>query len=242
MNTKDNNRLARKVFTLASVDSTNEYSKRMLSNTKPAEGTVIVAHEQTAGKGQFGKKWESAQGKNLTFSVVLYPHFLEAAHAHRLNQAVCVALHDFFKSTGIDTRIKWPNDIYHNDSKISGILIENALMKEYLSYSVVGIGINVNQDVFSPEIPNPVSMKKITGKTFEPSGLLHSFISFLDKYYALLKSGSYPAISAEYQSLLYKLHEKRTFATVAENFEGITRGVDESGRLLVEVNGTVRHL
>ncbi len=242
MNTKANNSAIGKVcIELQAIDSTNEYAKALLSKSKPAEGTVIFAHEQSAGKGQFGKKWESTKGENLTFSVILYPDFLEAGNAHRLNQAISLALHDFFESLNVTTRIKWPNDIYSGDDKLAGILIENALLKEHLSYSVIGIGINVNQTAFSPGILNPVSLKMVLGKQFELIALLHDFFPFLEKRYLQLKQGNLSTMKEAYQSRLYRLNEKKTFKTSTETFEGIIRGVDDNGRLMIEADGKIRY-
>lgn len=243
MNTPEyNNLLIGKVFhELQSVDSTNEYAKLLLSKSKPEEGTVIFTHEQTAGKGQFGKKWESNPDENLTFSVILYPDFLEAGKAYQLHQVISLALHDFFDSLGIVVRIKWPNDIYHGDMKLCGILLENALIKEHLSYSIVGIGMNVNQTAFSPDIPNPTSLKLIAEKEFELIPLLRKFFPFLEKYYLQLKHGQYPAMRETYESKLYRLNEKRVFKTTDETFEGITRGIDHEGRLIIETDGKLRY-
>lgn len=226
---------------MPSVDSTNEYAKLLLSKSTPADGTVIFAREQTAGKGQFGKKWESVAGKNLTFSVIFYPHFLESQQAYRLHQVISLALHDFFESLYVQTRIKWPNDIYVADTKLAGILIENALLKEQLSYSVVGIGINVNQTIFSADVPHPVSLKILLKKEFDLSSLLNQFFPFLETRYLQLKRGETEALKSAYQSLLYTLNEKRIFKTSAENYEGMIRGVDDSGRLIIETASGTRH-
>lgn len=242
MNTPSNKGFVGKVFLeIPTVDSTNEYAKQLLSKSKPAEGTVIFAHEQTAGKGQFGKKWESAKGENLTFSVIFYPDFLGAQNAHRLHQAISLALHDFFESMNVPTRIKWPNDIYSADSKLAGILIENALMKEHLCSTVVGIGINVNQTAFSPHVPNPVSLKMLLGKEFEPLHLLNDFFSFLEARYLQLKDGQSEVLKSAYQSLLYRLNEKKILKTSTETYEGIIRGVDDSGRLMIETEAGMRY-
>jgi len=242
LNTIANSRFIGEVLIeLPSVDSTNEYAKQLLSKSKPAEGTVIFTRKQTAGKGQFGKKWESAAGENLTFSVILYPDFIEAGKAHLLHYVASLALHDFFESLQVHPKIKWPNDIYCADNKLCGILIENALMKENLSYSVIGIGINVNQTVFSPDIPNPVSLRMLLGKHFDLTPLLPDFFPFLEKRYLQLKEGNIAAIKKAYQSHLYRLDEKKTFKTSTESFEGIIRGVDDSGRLMIEVDGEIRY-
>ncbi len=235
-----NNVAVGKVFIhLKIIDSTNAYARQLLSKTKPAEGTVIFADEQTSGKGQLNKHWESEAGKNLTFSVILYPDFLNTTRIHALSQAVSLSLLDFFHSFQISTTIKWPNDIYEQDKKLAGILIENALVKENLSYSIIGIGINVNQTVFNPELLNPVSMKLIQQKEFELKPLLESYFPFLEKRYFELKAGEDVKMKQEYRSNLYGLMEKRTFETAQKKFEGMITGVDANGRLMIETDEDV---
>jgi len=159
LNSPGNNLFIGKVYIkLNEVNSTNEYAKVLLSKNKPSEGTVIFAHYQTNGKGQFGKTWKSEKGKNLTFSIILYPNFLEAKRAYSLNQAVSLGLKDCIESQKIPVSIKWPNDIYYHDKKLGGLLIENGLVGENINYSIIGIGLNVNQTTFSQEIPNPTSL------------------------------------------------------------------------------------
>lgn len=238
MNSLHNNICIGKVcIKLDEVDSTNSYAKQLLSKSKPSEGTVIFAHYQTGGRGQFGKTWESDRGKNLTFSIILYPSFIEAGKAHCLNQAVCLGLKDFAESLDISVRIKWPNDIYYHDKKLAGVLIENGVMGGSLDYSIIGIGMNVNQTGFSPELPNPVSLKMIAGGEFKTEELLNGMFPFIERRCEQLKNGHMREIKNEYEDSLYRLGEKRHYQTATENFEGIICGVNDEGQLLVEANG-----
>src|ERR1035441_10550859 len=141
--------IGKNLITLDSVASTNNFAKDMLSNTRPVEGTAIMAKEQYAGRGQMGNAWETESGKNLTCSFILYPEFLEADKQFFLNMAVALAVKDFCEHVLHDEiKIKWPNDIYYHDKKLGGILIENSISGNKISSSVIGIGINVNQTAF----------------------------------------------------------------------------------------------
>ena len=135
---------------LIKVDSTSSYLKTLLSNFEPlVQGTVIMADEQYAGRGQNNNKWLSQRGKNLTFSIYLVPHFLAAHQQFKLNQAITLGITDSLtKLLGNSCKIKWPNDIYFKEDKIGGVLIENTVRGNKISESVIGIGLNVNQTVF----------------------------------------------------------------------------------------------
>jgi BirA family biotin operon repressor/biotin-[acetyl-CoA-carboxylase] ligase len=144
---------------LDSVDSTNNYAMQNVHAGMARHGDGYFAKEQTNGKGQRGKSWETDPGSNI----------LKPFH---LSVAVAVACYDLFeKFAGEDTSIKWPNDLYWRDRKAGGILIENIHRGKEWNQAIVGIGININQGSFSPEIKNPVSLKHITGKDFDPIAL-----------------------------------------------------------------------
>lgn len=241
MNSSNNNLIIGKVcICLNEVDSTNSYARECLAKSKPSEGTVIVARYQTGGRGQFGKSWESEPGRNITFSIVLYPVFLRARQAHSLNQAVCLGLKDFVESLNIEVQIKWPNDIYHYDKKLAGILIENGLMGEKLDYSIIGIGMNVNQTKFSPELPNPVSLKMIAGKEFELEKLINDVCGFVETRYRQLKKGQWKEIKKDFEKALYGLGQRRMFEMNDELLEGIISGLDDEGQLILTINGNPR--
>ncbi|MDE6638026.1 MAG: biotin--[acetyl-CoA-carboxylase] ligase [Muribaculaceae bacterium] len=154
---------------LEEVDSTNAYIMR---NVRDLEAPVMVtAYRQTAGQGQRGNSWEAEPGKNLTFSVFYRPAGLPPMAQFSMSEAVALAVVDFLANHGIEAKVKWPNDIYVDDRKICGILIRHSVMGDAVTYSVIGVGIDVNQTLFLSDAPNPVSMKQITGKTYDLSVL-----------------------------------------------------------------------
>lgn len=166
------------------VDSTSAMLRRMLPGVENL--TVVVSRTQTGGRGQFSRKWHSASGKNLTFSIFLkysLIHPFPAAEQHRLSMASALSVIDFMADFGIDARIKKPNDIYVGSSKICGILIENSLLGEYMDWSIVGVGINVNQTAFPADLPNPVSMLQLSGggKEYDLKECLEIFLERFDR-------------------------------------------------------------
>lgn len=148
------------IYRLASTTSTNDEAR----DIRYRHGDVVWAERQTAGRGQRGHAWHSPEGENLTFSIVLEPCFLPVGEQFMLSEAISLALVDTFADYGIDTRIKWTNDIYAGDRKIVGMLIENNCSGPLLVRSIAGIGINVNQTVFDPALPNPVSMAQLADR------------------------------------------------------------------------------
>ncbi|MCF0173541.1 MAG: biotin--[acetyl-CoA-carboxylase] ligase, partial [Bacteroidales bacterium] len=148
--------------TLLSTNNTMSLYKERFQDRE-----TIVAIEQTAGKGQRGNRWESAPGENLTFSTMLKPRGFAAERAWLISQSVSLGICDFLHIKGLEAKIKWPNDIYVEDRKICGILIENSISGTLLSSSIVGIGLNVNQLSFSEDIPNPISMAMVTGQRYD---------------------------------------------------------------------------
>ena len=151
---------------LPETDSTNNYLTQLCNEQQSAvrEFTTVIAERQTAGKGQRGNSWESEDCRNITFSFVLYPTFIEARRQFILSQIVSLSIKEELDQWTEGISIKWPNDIYWNEKKICGILIENDLSGHHIGRSISGIGVNINQDVFRSNAPNPISLKQITGK------------------------------------------------------------------------------
>ncbi|MDE7394120.1 MAG: biotin--[acetyl-CoA-carboxylase] ligase [Muribaculaceae bacterium] len=152
------------IIELPEVDSTNNYAKL---HSEMRAGDVVVAHRQTGGRGQRGNSWEAEPGKNLTFSVVVEPRELRAVDQFQLSMAVALAVRNALAPLLPDSDslcVKWPNDIYHRNRKLGGILIENSLRASMIARSIIGVGINVNQIVFRNAGPNPVSMAMLTGR------------------------------------------------------------------------------
>lgn len=140
------------------TNSTNNYLQSLCSEQKVEELTVIVADFQTSGRGQRGNSWESDPGKNLLFSTVIFPEFLEARRQFLISQIISLAIKEELDTYTSDISIKWPNDIYWKEKKICGMLIENDLMGRNINQSIAGIGININQEIFHSSAPNPVSL------------------------------------------------------------------------------------
>ena len=154
---------------LEETDSTNKYLNELCNKQCVEELTTITADFQTSGRGQRGNSWESEAGQNLMFSFVLYPTFLKARRQFLLSQIISLAIKEELERYVSNISIKWPNDIYWKDKKICGMLIENDLTGVHISRSITGIGINVNQETFCSDAPNPVSLKQINGQSYDLS-------------------------------------------------------------------------
>jgi BirA family biotin operon repressor/biotin-[acetyl-CoA-carboxylase] ligase len=223
---------------LDSIDSTNNYAKELLSNSRPIEGTTITAKDQFAGRGQMGNTWQSTAGKNLTISVILYPDFLEADKQFFLNMAVALAIKDFCESTLNDEiKIKWPNDIYFHDKKLGGVLIENTIQGNKISSSVIGIGININQEEFDPGLPNPTSFIQIRNSPSDISNLIEELCSYLEKYYLQLRQLHFNFLDKGYTEALYRYQQTHEFKKGDTVFKGEINGVTKDGKLIIHSNG-----
>lgn len=196
---------------------------------------VVWAEQQSAGRGQRGHSWHSSQGLNLTFSVVLKPHFLPIVEQFLLSEVVALALVDTLADYGIECRIKWTNDIYAGDRKIVGVLIEHSLTTEHIARTIVGIGLNVNQREFPDDLPNPTSMAVERGKLFDREEVIRAFMVHLERLYLRLEQGDKSHIEERYQALMYHLGEQHTYAYASgERFEATILGVRPSGELRLQ--------
>lgn len=203
-----------------------------------SHGDAVIAIRQTAGRGQRGRSWESTPGENLTFSVVLEPVFLPAARQFMLSEVVALAVAGTLGEYGIEARIKWTNDIYVGDRKICGILIEHDLGGGNLARTVAGIGLNVNQTEFPEWLPNPTSMAVETGCRFDITEVFDVFSSKLEPLYAALERGEEDTVRSAYHGRLYRLgRPHRYFIPGRGEIEGIIRGVEPTGELIVETDG-----
>ncbi len=224
---------------LESVDSTNSYLKNS-SNNKPEEGLLVYTKEQLAGRGQRENHWESETNKNLLLSFIVYPVFLKADEQFILSKFVSLAMFDFLSQFIDNVYIKWPNDIYINNKKIAGVLIENTIKGKLISSSVIGIGININQEHFRKDIPNPISLKMITQKTYDIHELLHLFIDKLNNWYNKLLSGEIKKIDKLYLGSLFRYNEIHNFMVNDKKIRAKIIGIDENGRLMIEMeNGSI---
>lgn len=209
--------------------------------TRYSHGDAVVAVRQTAGRGQRGHKWDSREGENLTFSIVLEPTFLPVNRQFLLSEAVALAIADTLAGYGIDASIKWTNDIYVGEKKICGTLIENNLKDNHLVRSVVGIGLNVNQSEFEQWVRNPTSVLCETGTRYEVMNVFSSLYDNLMQRYEMLASGKDESISEQYESRLFRSGIPAHYFIPEEGeVEGIIRGVRPDGALIVEIEGGER--
>jgi BirA family biotin operon repressor/biotin-[acetyl-CoA-carboxylase] ligase len=225
---------------LPSVDSTNAYAKDFLSKNSPIDGTVILADKQLAGRGQSGTTWLAEPGKNLTFSLIYHTSFLQAQEQFFLNMAVSLGLQsaaqyiirENMKGDSL-TKIKWPNDIYINEKKTAGILIENTISGMQLKYSVIGIGLNVNQRDFPKEM-HATSLLNEAEKELDLNYVLNIVLSRIEKYFLILRERKFETLKMKYLENLYRYKIQSTFNKAGMNFPGVITDIDQTGRLIVE--------
>ncbi|WP_238381705.1 biotin--[acetyl-CoA-carboxylase] ligase [Mucilaginibacter pedocola] len=227
-------------MTLKEVDSTNNFLKESLSNSKPfPEGTVIMAEHQYAGRGQHQNVWHAQPGKNLTFSLLLMPHFLSPLQQFGLTSAVSLGVYDALHPLlGDALKIKWPNDIYYGNRKLGGMLIENMIQGGQIRNSVIGIGINVNQDNYPETAGSAISVKQILQTDYDLKNILAEICNHIEGWYLKLKAGKTADVRNTYLSRLYRLNELAQYRSNGETFEGRITNVTDTGLLVVERNGS----
>ncbi|SEM82216.1 BirA family transcriptional regulator, biotin operon repressor / biotin-[acetyl-CoA-carboxylase] ligase [bacterium A37T11] len=231
--------VGQKIITLQRVDSTNRFLREKLSNFEPvAEGTVIMAVDQYAGRGQQGNAWWSEPGKNLTLSMLLKPGFLHPEAQFDLNRTISVAVCDTLTPLiGDQLSIKWPNDIYAGNLKMGGILIENIVQGNFWKYAVIGIGINVNQTDFKNLSGKSCSIKQLLHADYDLNILLSDLCKAIAERYFLLKEGGISKLREAYLQNLFGLNEYRQFLVDGIMVSGSIRDVNAKGRLIIDFDG-----
>lgn len=221
--------------------STNSLAVQCLDKTNLPAGTVVITDHQYQGRGQRGRVWHSEPNKNLTFSVVLYPTFLAAQQSFALNIITTLAIQHvlaLYIPNGLS--IKWPNDIYYQEKKLGGILIENMLEKHKLKTSIIGIGLNVNQVHFT--LPAATSLSLVCQHTFSLQQLLAQILARLESNYLQLQAQDMAPLQAAYLEHMYWVDEIHVFQDENHTFQGKIKGIDAVGRLMIEkADGTSKH-
>lgn len=221
-----------KIIRLEEIDSTNRYLKDYREEGDE-EMIVAVADYQTAGKGQGTHTWESEKGKNLLFSIKVYPHWIPVRRQFVLSMAGALAVKDALESYVEHITLKWPNDVYWNDQKISGTLIENTIDSKGIKSCVFGIGLNVNQLVFHSDAPNPVSLAQILGHEVDRDEVLKKILDGFEKYYELLRRADYMDVSGIYHLSLYRRKGFHPYRDANGEFEGAFVEVEDDGHLIL---------
>ena len=224
------------IIHLKETSSTNLYLQDLLKKEKLPEGSVVVAEYQTAGKGQAGNSWESAQRKNLLCSMVLYPDFVDIENQFIVSEVASLAIVDLLSNFTADVRIKWPNDIYVSEKKIAGMLIENNICGNVIESSIVGMGININQDFFESNAPNPVSLKQLTGEEHDLNLLLKTLVENVSKRYVQLMEKGKAAIHLDYFNYLFRRDGYHFYKLGNENFKAKIKAIKSSGHLVLETD------
>jgi BirA family biotin operon repressor/biotin-[acetyl-CoA-carboxylase] ligase len=224
---------------LPTCHSTNEYASRLLTEGNPIEGTLIITPKQTAGKGQRGNSWEAEEGKNLTFSLIFRPSFLKVQNQFHLNIMSALAVRDtvaYFLQN--DLKVKWPNDIYLDNKKIAGILIQNTIKKDTIGSTIIGIGLNVNQEVFSDK--KAISMKGFIRIEYSTSEVLNKLLENMEAYYLKLLRLQFEELTQCYLTHLFRFNEAHLFKSENESFTGTITGLDDNGRLIISTEKGLR--
>ncbi|MFZ4455195.1 MAG: biotin--[acetyl-CoA-carboxylase] ligase [Bacteroidales bacterium] len=220
-----------KIIEIEELASTNKYLQELINGGEDCEGVCVRTQFQTDGRGQIGNGWESEKGKNLTFSFVLHPEFLHPVDQYVLSQTVSVAIKHVLDDYANEITIKWPNDIYWRDKKIAGILIENSLSGVQIDYSVIGVGLNVNQETFVSNAPNPISLKTVAFKPVDIELLFSELLSSVLKYYIILSQRGATKIRAEYMKSLYRREGFHPYSDLEGRFNARIVEVSNDGCL-----------
>lgn len=231
-----------KLYKLNATSSTNSYLKNLVLNTELNNYSIVVTEHQTSGKGQLQNKWHSERSKNLLFSVLYKNKDLKISNQAFLNFAVSLAIYDVLIPYLPNLKIKWPNDILSRHKKVCGILIENSVKNGSINYSIIGIGLNVNQTDFPLDLPMATSLKTILGKSFNRSKLLDKLILSLKKQLKRVEENYFTDIKFDYEHVLYKNQTPAMYKDSDGNqFIGKIISVSNSGMLQIELEyGSIR--
>lgn len=216
------------------TDSTNRYLRTLCSEKDIEEGLVVHAGFQTAGRGQTGNHWESDRDSNLTFSLLLRPLHIGPNRFFRLSQIVSLGIVKALSRHTEGICIKWPNDIYWKEKKITGILIENDFCGSRIVASIIGIGININQTVFRSQAPNPVSLAQITGKQYDRDKLLRQICGDILALYLEDKKSPLTRLAEEYKKHLFRKEGFHPYQAGGKTFMAAIEDVTETGHLILK--------
>lgn len=220
--------------------STNDLLKDLVSNSTPIEGTVVFTDNQTKGRGQIGNVWNSEKDMNCIFSVLLYPKKLMIVNQFYISKIACIAIVAALRELGLShISIKWPNDIYIGKKKVAGILVENQLSGSQIKNSIIGIGLNVNQQNFEG-LQNATSLKNELNRTFEVQEVMELVLKQLDALYLRLRNQNYTAVDQLYFDSLMFYKELTTFVSEGVEFVAEVHTVQPNGTLELLVNNEIK--
>ena len=222
------------IIKLDAIDSTNSYLKKIILEKDISDYTIVTANFQTEGKGQLGYMWESEDSKNLLCSIYKKDLGIKVEDQFVLSMLVSLSIIRTLEKLNLPKLyIKWPNDIMSDNKKICGILVENMVKQNSIKESVIGIGLNVNQDTFK-NLPNATSIKKIKGVAFNIDELLNDLVNNIKKQFIDFNQSKIDLIFRQYEDVLYRINIPSTFKnSEGDVFTGFIKGVNNLGRLKV---------
>lgn len=224
--------LGKDLIFMTECHSTNDVAIQKYRSGEAMEGSIIITDKQTKGRGQRGNRWFSEPHKNLTFSLILTPSFLDASEQFWLNMVVSLGVREALSEYAPGVKVKWPNDIVHDSQgKIGGILIENIISQKGIELSVVGVGLNINQTDFP--FPHATSIAQLAGAPVNKDEIFKVIISRIEKYYILLKRGPGKRIKELYQAHLFRFREVSAYND-GEDFLGEIIAISHQGKLVIE--------
>ena len=229
--------LIMKIIKLNAIDSTNTFLKELCRDNPIDNFTVVYSDHQLNGRGQMNSNWDSEPYKNLTFSILVKFPSLEVNKQFYISMMVSLAIYEVVKSyVKVSVTVKWPNDIMTANKKVCGILIENSVKRSVIQHSIIGIGLNVNQEVFM-NLPNATSLKNCTGEEHNLDLILKKIIDSIQSYSKLIYEKQYEFLKARYVKHLYKFRKPSMFKYTIDNknFMGIIVDILENGKLHIEL-------
>lgn len=225
----------RPIIHLNETHSTNLYLRQLMEKEHVESGTIVTSDFQSAGRGQQGNVWYSSKGENLLFSFLVYPEDILAANQFIISRMVSLAVKRTLATYTENIYIKWPNDIYWKNKKIAGILIENTVEGKNIVFSIIGIGLNLNEDEFPQDLPNPISLRQITGINFDKEVIMRSIRRiYFQLNRELLKDGP-QRIEHEYMSNLFRLNGYYWYRDATGDFQAKIENVLPSGHLVLSL-------
>ena len=231
-------KIGSKIIRLTSVNSTNNYVANLIEKGEIESGTVIMADDQSDGKGQRGAEWHVKPGENLTFSIYYSDVNLSVDQVFVLTQLVSVAIVDLLNKFGIVSSIKWPNDIYVGRQKIAGVLIENQIAGSSISNTIIGVGLNVNQQEFKKF--NATSLLLSSAVNRKPVDVLYSFIESFNLLSKEFSAKNLIELHKQYMSYLYLYNISSKYRDKDGDFEGVISDVLDNGELLINKDGQMK--
>lgn len=228
-----------KVLSFQQLPSTNIHAFQLAHEEKAEEGTIVWTKHQTDGKGQYGMKWDSEEGKNLTFSIIMKP-IIPLEYQFYLNKAIALGVKDYLDSLSVGlVHIKWPNDLLINGKKVGGILIENSISSGKINYTIAGLGLNVNQNKFKKYSRKATSLALLKGRELVLGKVLQDLLPFIEKRYLMLNQNK-EQLSKDFLAAQYGLGKAMEFKDSDGLFSGVILSIASDGKLQINKNGQLK--